>query len=164
MIFESSATGAQFLFTAGLPDEALRKALELDPETEPGRWMWDESAHDWLRFEDQTDEDGDMNESGNRPPGDDDWGGTEETPWQQPPPGQQPQQPPQEPQQPAYGQQPPQYGQQPPPYGGQQPPQYGGPPTHQPGEQIPNYLVHSIVATLLCCLPPASSGSCTRPR
>ncbi len=52
VIFESSATGAQFLFTANLPDEALRKALELDPETEPGRWMWDESAHDWLRFED----------------------------------------------------------------------------------------------------------------
>lgn len=99
-----------------------------------------------------------MNESGNTNSGDDDWGGKEETPWQQPPPGQQPQQPPQEPQQPTYGQQPPQYGQQPPPYGGQQPPQYGGPPTHQPGEQVPNYLVHSIIATLLCCLPAGVVG------
>ena len=51
VIFESSATGAQFLFTPNLPNEALKKALELDPESEPGRWMWDDSTHSWLRFE-----------------------------------------------------------------------------------------------------------------
>ena len=51
VIFESSTTGAQFLFTPHLPDEAMRKALELDPGSEPGRWVWDDKAHDWLRFE-----------------------------------------------------------------------------------------------------------------
>jgi hypothetical protein len=51
VIFESSTTGAQFLFTPHLPNEALKKALELDPESEPGRWMWDDKTHSWLRFE-----------------------------------------------------------------------------------------------------------------
>jgi hypothetical protein len=51
VIFESSTTGAQFLFTPHLPDEAMRKAVELDPGSEPGRWVWDDKAHDWLRFE-----------------------------------------------------------------------------------------------------------------
>lgn len=51
VIFEAAATGAQFLFTAGLPNEAFAKAVELDPGTEPGRWMWDTQTHNWLRFE-----------------------------------------------------------------------------------------------------------------
>jgi hypothetical protein len=51
VIFESSTTGAQFLFTPHLPDEAMRKALELDPGTEPGRWVWDDRGRAWLRFE-----------------------------------------------------------------------------------------------------------------
>jgi hypothetical protein len=99
-----------------------------------------------------------MTESDKPTPGDDDWGGPEETPWQQQPP----QPPPQEPQQPPpyggtpapqYGQEPPQYGGAPPPQYGAPPPQYGGPPTHQPGQRLPNYLVHNIIATILCCLP-----------
>lgn len=51
----------------------------------------------------------------------------------------------------------PPYGQ--PPYGGQQPP-YGGQPGYGgyggyggPPPNIPNYLVYSILATILCCLP-----------
>ena len=54
VIFESTTSGAQFLFTAGLPDEAYRSAVELDPGPEPGRWMWDAQAKNWLRFEDLT--------------------------------------------------------------------------------------------------------------
>jgi len=103
-----------------------------------------------------------MTESDKPTSGDDDWGGPEETPWQQEPPAspQQPQQPEQPPQYggtqpPPYGQQPPQYGQPPPQYGG---PQYGGPPTHQPGQRLPNYLVHNIIATVLCCLPAGIVG------
>lgn len=53
VIFESTSSGAQFLFTSGLPSEAYEKAVELDPGTEPGRWMWDAQARDWLRFEDR---------------------------------------------------------------------------------------------------------------
>jgi hypothetical protein len=100
-----------------------------------------------------------MTESDKPTSGDDDWGGPEETPWQE-----QPAPPPQEPQQPSQpppygGTPPPQYGQQPPQYGSAPPPQYGaapqygGPPTHQPGQRLPNYLVHNIIATILCCLP-----------
>ena len=112
-----------------------------------------------------------MSESGSNRPGDDDWGGPEETPWQQPPAEPQqpsqppPPEPPEQPQQPTYGQQPPQYGAPSPLYGapspqyGAQPPQqFAGPPTHQPGEQLPNYLVHSILATVLCCLPAGIVG------
>jgi hypothetical protein len=51
VVFESEATGAQFVFTPGLPDEAFRKALDLDPGDEPGRWVWDPQQRDWLRFE-----------------------------------------------------------------------------------------------------------------
>jgi hypothetical protein len=83
-----------------------------------------------------------------------DSGGT--TPPPPPPPYGQPQQP----QQP-YGQQPygqpaqpygqPGYGQQPgQPYGYGQMPGYGAP---TPGSPPPNYLVWSILTTVLCCLP-----------
>jgi hypothetical protein len=90
-----------------------------------------------------------MSES-DKPTSGDDWGGPEETPWQQQPP---PQQPPPPPQNPQYGQQPPPYSQQP-----QQQPPYNLPPTHQPGTAMPNYLVHSILATLLCCPPTGIVG------
>ena len=52
VIFESTRSGAQFLFTAGLPDEAYREAVELDPGEKPGRWTWDAQSRNWLRFED----------------------------------------------------------------------------------------------------------------
>ena len=52
VVFESVDTRDQLIFTSGLPDQALRKALELDPESEPGRWMWDAPRQSWLRFED----------------------------------------------------------------------------------------------------------------
>jgi hypothetical protein len=52
VIFESTANGAQFLFTAGLPNEAYQKAVDLDPGEKPGRWMWDSQSRNWLRFED----------------------------------------------------------------------------------------------------------------
>ena len=51
VIFESTTSGAQFLFTAGLPGEAFQEAIELEAEPEPGRWMWDTEARSWLRFE-----------------------------------------------------------------------------------------------------------------
>ena len=54
VIFESESTGAQFLFTPGLPDEAFRQALTLDPGEEPGRWVWDTQERAWLRFEPRT--------------------------------------------------------------------------------------------------------------
>jgi hypothetical protein len=80
------------------------------------------------------------------PPPDDDWGGSGGEPWREPPP-QPPQQPP--PTQPGgYPPAPP-----PPPYGGPQGPGPGGPP-----QNIPNYLVHSILATLFCCLPTGIAG------
>lgn len=76
-----------------------------------------------------------MTESNNPPP-EEDWG-SEQTPWGQP---------------------------SPPPPGGpgnvpQQPPAgaapfYGG----APAPKIPNYLVHSILATILCCLPTGIVG------
>jgi hypothetical protein len=85
------------------------------------------------------------------PPSDDDWGGAEGDEWRQP---QQPQQPPPQqppPVQPGYQNAPP----PPPPYGGQQgQPGQGGPPP----QNIPNYLVHSILATLFCCLPTGIAG------
>jgi hypothetical protein len=52
VVFESRATGAQFVFTRGLPDEAFRAAIAVDPGTAPGRWTWDSMARKWLRFED----------------------------------------------------------------------------------------------------------------
>jgi hypothetical protein len=51
VVFESEATGAQFVFTPGLPDEAFRQALALEPGEEPGRWVWDTQEKAWLRFE-----------------------------------------------------------------------------------------------------------------
>ena len=51
VIFESTATGAQFLFTADLPGLAYEKALALDADAEPGRWMWNTHQSSWLRFE-----------------------------------------------------------------------------------------------------------------
>lgn len=50
-LFQSAATGAQFLFTPRLPDEALREALALDPGEDPGTWTWDGQARRWLRVE-----------------------------------------------------------------------------------------------------------------
>lgn len=50
-MFQSAASGAQFLFTPRLPDEALRKALALDPGEDPGTWTWDGQARRWLRVE-----------------------------------------------------------------------------------------------------------------
>lgn len=52
VIFESTTTGAQFLFTAGLPQEAMQQAVELDPGTAPGRWTWATQERRWLKFED----------------------------------------------------------------------------------------------------------------
>ena len=82
----------------------------------------------------------------NPPPPDDDWGGSGGDEWREPPP-QAPQQPP--PTQPGYPPAPP------------LPPQYGapqGPGQGQPPQNIPNYLVHSILATLFCCLPTGIAG------
>jgi len=78
------------------------------------------------------------------PPPDDEWGGGGDE-WRQPPP-QAPQQPPQT--QPGYPPAPPPYA------GGPGQPGPGG----QPPQNIPNYLVHSILATLFCCLPTGIVG------
>ncbi len=51
VVFESAATGAQFVFTAGLPVSAFRQAVELDPGEGPGRWIWDAPQEKWMRFE-----------------------------------------------------------------------------------------------------------------
>jgi hypothetical protein len=51
VVFRSASTGAEFLFTSGLPDEAFRKAIEFDDESESGRWVWDQGSRAWLRFE-----------------------------------------------------------------------------------------------------------------
>jgi hypothetical protein len=51
VVFESAATGAQFIFTAGLPVSAFREAIELDPGDGPGRWSWDGAQERWMRFE-----------------------------------------------------------------------------------------------------------------
>lgn len=56
VVFESEATGAQFIFTPGLPQEAFQKALSLDTGDEPGRWVWDQRERAWLRFESRVDE------------------------------------------------------------------------------------------------------------
>lgn len=54
VVFESGTTGAQFVFTPGLPEGAFRQALALDPGEEPGRWVWDTQERVWLRFEPRT--------------------------------------------------------------------------------------------------------------
>ena len=51
VVFESAANCAQFVFTTDLPVDAFRKAIEIDPGSEPGRWIWDDSKGNWLRFE-----------------------------------------------------------------------------------------------------------------
>gem|GEM_PF-3966409 len=59
VVFENSASGAQFVFTADLPQEAFRRALQLDPGDRPGRWVWDGEHSRWSRFEElQTPEGG----------------------------------------------------------------------------------------------------------
>jgi hypothetical protein len=52
VVFQSTASGAEFIFTPGLPDEAFRQAVALDPGNEPGRWVWDHHLGTWLRIED----------------------------------------------------------------------------------------------------------------
>jgi hypothetical protein len=51
VVFESAANCAQFVFTTDLPVDAFRKAIEIDPGSEPGRWIWDDGTGSWLRFE-----------------------------------------------------------------------------------------------------------------
>jgi len=51
VVFESAANAAQFVFTTGLPVDAFKKAIEIDPGSEPGRWTWDSDKGSWLRFE-----------------------------------------------------------------------------------------------------------------
>jgi hypothetical protein len=76
----------------------------------------------------------------NPPPDDDAWGGSAGEQWREPaaPPPNQPQPPPQAP---------------------PQAPHVGHPaPVGAVPVSIPNYLVHSIVATVLCCLPTGVVG------
>jgi hypothetical protein len=51
VVFESTSSGAQFVFTSAMPPEAFRQAIELQPGDEPGRWIWDSGAAKWMRFE-----------------------------------------------------------------------------------------------------------------
>jgi len=51
VVFESAANCAQFVFTTDLPVDAFRKAIDIDPGSEPGRWIWDDRKGSWLRFE-----------------------------------------------------------------------------------------------------------------
>ena len=51
VIFESSATGAQFVFTDGLPAEAYEQAIALDPEGRRGRWAWADAHDTWVPLE-----------------------------------------------------------------------------------------------------------------
>lgn len=51
VIFESTSSCAQFIFTTDMPVNAFRKAIELNPGPEPGRWTWDVKNGSWLRFE-----------------------------------------------------------------------------------------------------------------
>jgi hypothetical protein len=50
-VFENTATGAEFVFMQGLPEDAFRQAVALDPGPEPGRWVWDHAQGAWSRFE-----------------------------------------------------------------------------------------------------------------
>jgi hypothetical protein len=52
VLFRSATSGAEFVFTSNLPEEAFRKAVEVDPGAEPGRWVWDPRSRTWLRFDD----------------------------------------------------------------------------------------------------------------
>lgn len=51
VVFENKATGTEFVFTPGLPEEAFRQAMALDPGPEPGRWVWVDGQGTWSRFE-----------------------------------------------------------------------------------------------------------------
>lgn len=51
VVFESTATGAQFVFVPGLPEEAFRQALTVQSAGGAGRWTWDPSARRWLLIE-----------------------------------------------------------------------------------------------------------------
>jgi hypothetical protein len=50
VVFEAP-NGAQFIFTSNLPEDAFRKALDIGPSPQKGRWMWDVKNEDWLCFE-----------------------------------------------------------------------------------------------------------------
>jgi hypothetical protein len=52
VVFESRETGAQFVFTPGLPEAAFHAALQVKARPDPGRWVWDTGAAAWLRLED----------------------------------------------------------------------------------------------------------------
>ena len=51
VVFESTSTGAQFVFTANMSASAFRQAIELDPGDAPGRWVWQDATDKWIRFE-----------------------------------------------------------------------------------------------------------------
>ena len=51
VVFESTATGAQFVFTSGLPERAYRAALAEAPGQGAGRFVWDGASGAWLQFE-----------------------------------------------------------------------------------------------------------------
>ena len=51
VVFESTSTGAQFVFTANLSATAFQQAIELDPGDAPGRWVWQDAMDKWVRFE-----------------------------------------------------------------------------------------------------------------
>lgn len=51
VVFESTATGARFVFTPGLPEEAFRAAMEIATGPDPAQWVWDADARRWLAFE-----------------------------------------------------------------------------------------------------------------
>lgn len=53
VVFKSSATGAKFVFTSGLPEEAFRKALTQPSGHEPGQWVWDNGSRQWLSVQDR---------------------------------------------------------------------------------------------------------------
>jgi len=50
VIFESARSGARFVFTTGLPADAFRKAIEIDPGPGKSQWAWDAKNSSWLRF------------------------------------------------------------------------------------------------------------------
>ena len=52
VVMEASGTGAQFVFTPGLPPLAYQQAIAHDPGAHPGRWVWHDASSTWMRFED----------------------------------------------------------------------------------------------------------------
>jgi hypothetical protein len=53
VIFESSTTGAQFVFTDDLPAAAYQQAVTLDPPGGRGRWVWASGQEAWLPLEER---------------------------------------------------------------------------------------------------------------